>query len=359
MFQQTFLIATALSLSLYGAPEPNVSPSPLVTFDATHARSTEDAQKAQAACAKSLGKKITSQNSIGMILQLIPSGEFIMGSSDVELAHVTKEDKYYAGEDEGPRHKVQLTKPFSIGRFEVTQDQWMTVMGRNPSFFSETGKGKSFTARLDTTRLPVESVSWFDAVEFCNKLSALEGLPQFNELSQVRRGDQSSIQSATVRVLGGLGYRLPTEAEWEFACRAGTQTPFHFGARSDGSESNLGEGALGGPQKAPHHKCTTIVGSYGANSFGLFDMHGNVGEWCEDFQNGGVYKGRGTLTVDPRGYQYEKEGREKYWTIRGGSWESNVVSGQSGSRNANRAYPGISRIGFRVAKTESQPRQNP
>jgi formylglycine-generating enzyme required for sulfatase activity len=355
MLQMKFSTVMALSIILYGAPEPHLSTSPFITVDATYARTTEDVRKVQAECAKFFGKTVTSENSIGMIFQFIPPGEFVMGSGVVELTRVANEDKYYDGGNEGPQHKVQLTKPFSIGRFEVTQGEWTAVMGRNPSFFAETGKGKSSIARLDTARLPVECVSWFDAVEFCNKLSSLERLPPFIELTQVRRNDQSSIQSADLRVLGGLGYRLPTEAEWEFACRAGTLSPFHFGTSSDGSESNLGEGALGVPSKASYRKCTTSAGSYGANGFGLFDMHGNVGEWCEDVLHGGVYKDRGAVTVDPRGYQYEKEGREKYWIIRGGAWQSNVIAGRSSSRNANRAYPGISRIGFRVAKTESRP----
>jgi formylglycine-generating enzyme required for sulfatase activity len=155
------------------------------------------------------------ENSISMKLVWIAPGEFKMGSND--------------GEDfEKPLHTVKITKGFYMGAFEVTQGQYQQVMGTNPSYF----KGAN---------LPVEQVSWDDAVEFCKKLSQKEGKT----------------------------YRLPTEAEWEYACRAGTTTKFSFGD----DESQLGEYAWYGKNSGMK---THPVGKKKPNAWGLFDMHGNV-----------------------------------------------------------------------------------
>ncbi len=127
----------------------------------------------------------------------IEPGEFMMGSSD--------EDKD-ARENEKPRHRVRITKPFYLGTYEVTQGQYNAVMGQNPSFFQ------------GSDELPVEKVSWLDAVKFCNELSRRE-----------KRTPCYRIDGDQVSIVGGIGYRLPTEAEWEYACRAGSTTKFPFG----------------------------------------------------------------------------------------------------------------------------------
>ena len=225
-------------------------------------------------------KQIT--NSIGMKLVLIPKGTFTMGE----------------GSD---AHEVTLTQPFYLSVYEVTQEQYERVMGKNPSNF----KGP---------QNPVEEVSWDDAVEFCRKLSEL---PE---------------EKAAGRV-----YRLPTEAEWEYACRAGTTTKYSFGD----SESELGE--YGWFDKNSDRK-THPVGQKQPNKWGLYDMHGNVWEWCSDWY-GGYPK---SAVTDPVG---GSTGSAR--VFRGGSWSC----GAAGCRSANRAgsdpsYRG-DYVGFRVALSPS------
>ena len=158
-------------------------------------------------------------NGIGMKFRLIPPGEFLMGGTAAEIEEALKgvDDKLAREciESEGPQHKVILTQPVYLGIHEVTQADYQKVMGTNPSHFAAMGPGKQALAGLDTTHNPVELVSWNDAAEFCAKLSRRESLKPF----YVRSGE-------TVTPLDGTGYRLPTEAEWEFARRAGTTTKF-------------------------------------------------------------------------------------------------------------------------------------
>ncbi len=215
------------SLSVPRRPEP-VKPLPSETPKPNRQTGTLPANAAK-----------TLTNSIDMKLALIPAGEFEMGDSI-----------------DGPVHRVRISKPFYLGVYEVTQSQYKQVVGTNPSWFSKTGVGKGKVSGLDTSDSPVEWVSWDDAQEFCKKLSALSG-------------EQSM----------GREYRLPTEAEWEYACRAGTQTKFHFGDVLNGDKANVnGTEPEGTTTKGPYLGRTTSVGRYGANAFGLYDMHGNVWE---------------------------------------------------------------------------------
>src|SRR5262249_10095018 len=186
-------------------------------------------------------------------------------------------------------HRVTLTCGFFLGAYPVTQSQWRAVMGDNPS------RRNSRASALGETR-PVEHVSWEDCQEFCKKLSILEG-----------------------RV-----YRLPTEAEWEFACRAGTTTPFTTGSTISTDQANYdGNWIYDGEKKGVYRKATTSVGSFPPNPWGLFDMHGNVWEWCSDwyanYPDGDV--------TNPRGPEF---GEER--VLRGGSW----VYGPRGARSACR-----------------------
>ncbi|TGO03601.1 sulfatase-modifying factor protein [Candidatus Thiomargarita nelsonii] len=185
-------------------------------------------------------------NGVSLERVYIPGGSFQMGSTIRDW--------------EKPPHQVTI-KPFYLGKYPVTQAQWQAVMGNNPSRF----KGE---------KRPVEKVYWKDAVEFCQKLSALTGET----------------------------YRLPSEAEWEYACRAGTTTPFYFGETITSDLVNYDR----------NRQKTTEVGQFPPNAFGLYDMHGNVREWCADTFHDS-YQGAPT-----DGSVWEKGGEGR--VLRGGSW---------------------------------------
>ncbi len=205
-------------------------------------------------------------NTLGMTFAWIPPGTFLMGSPTNE-----PDREGYTGADE-TQHGVTLTKGFHLGIDPVTQAQWQAVIGANPSHF----KGES--------NLPVENVSWEDCVAFCAALGKKDGKT----------------------------YRLPTEAEWEYACRAGTTTPFHFGDTISVNQANYdGNHTYGNGKKGVYRQKTTPVGSFPANAWGLYDVHGNVWEWCADWF--GPYQ-EGELR-DP---QYFVGGDAR--VLRGGSW---------------------------------------
>ena len=247
--------------------------------------------------------------STGMKFVLIPPGTFQMGSPETELGP----NSY-----DRPQHTVEISRSFYMGVYEVTQDEYQQVMGINPSYFKivpgQDASGIPWFRRVpgqDTSRFPVDSVSWFDAVVFCNSLSVKDGQAPYYTLTNVQR-EGDSITSASVSPTSSghqspesSGYRLPTEAEWEYACRAGTTTPFHFGSTSNGREANVdGSSPYGSPKfrkvsKGPWLRCTTTVGLYAKNAFGLFDMHGNVCEWCEDVYDWTAYGKRSGTTTDP------------------------------------------------------------
>lgn len=240
------------------APPPAIAP-----FDA------EEAKRHQEAWATYLKIPVDHTNTIGMKFRLVPPGEFMMGSTTAEIEEAIVDA---GGDDnrkkfirsEGPLHKVVLTQPIYVGIHEVTQAQYETVMKAKPSNFSPSGEGKAAVAGMDTADHPVEMASWNDAAEFCARLSKQEKLKPF----YLREGE-------TINLLSGTGYRLPTEAEWEFACRAGTTTKFSVG---DPDEELVNVAwLLANAGGRPH-----VVGRLPANPFGLFDMHGNVWEWAQD-----------------------------------------------------------------------------
>ena len=205
----------------------------------------------------------------------IAPGTFTMGSSNPEKGR---------GDDEIQR-KVTFSQGFYLGVHVVTQEQWQAVLGVNPSRFT------------GPKNLPVDQVSWHDCQQFCKKLREKNKKP----------------------------YRLPTEAEWEYACRAGSTTPFHFGAALSADQANYNANFTYGPGKqGVYREKTTPVGSFPANAWGLHDMHGNVWQWCQDWHGGYSQK---DLT-DPQG---PKSGTNRI--LRGGSWGSNPIFFRSANRN--------------------------
>ncbi|MEY4176817.1 MAG: putative serine protease HhoA precursor [Planctomycetota bacterium] len=262
---------------------PVVAPKPLAApFTEAEARA---AQRAWATFKKT---ETEIKNKLGMRLALIPPGEFQMGSPFDEAER----------ESDEIQHRVRITRPFWLGVYEVTQNEWETVMGSQPSYFSSSGGGKDKVSGLDTSRFPVESVSWDDATEFCRRLS-------------VREGQE---------------YRLPTEAEWEYACRAGTTTAYHFGGVLNGDKANVdGNYPYGTTTTGKYLGRTTRVGEYGANAFGLYDMHGNVWEWCGDWYDDQFYAN--SAMADPENL---KEATTR--VLRGGSWGSYARVSRSADR---------------------------
>jgi formylglycine-generating enzyme required for sulfatase activity len=241
---------------------------------------------------------------------LVPAGKFKMGFTKKELEDfkvaiqegIKKITKKKLGKEDldlvdlimskqGKQHEVTLTKPFYMGKYEVTQEQWEEVMGNNPSYT----KG---------AKLPVTKVSWNDCQEFINKLN--------------------------VKTSGG--FRLPTEAEWEYACRAGTTTKYSFGDKITPKDANYGDSRIDKPVE---------VGSYKPNAFGLFAMHGNVCEWCKDWH--GEYP---FAVTDPKG-----QATGEYRVLRGGSFLVNDYIARSSSRNYDSPTDQTGYYGFRLART--------
>ncbi|MCA9033319.1 MAG: formylglycine-generating enzyme family protein, partial [Planctomycetaceae bacterium] len=224
-------------------------------------------------------------------------------------------------------HKVILTKPVYVGATEVTQSQYEQVMGANPSRFSATGAGKEEVGDLETSNHPVEMVSWNDAAGFCAKLSRQEQLkPHY-----FRSGE-------TVTPLEGTGYRLPTEAEWEYSCRAGTTTRFWNGNK----DTDLLQVAW---YKSNSRSRTHSAAELKANPFGLFDMLGNVWEWGQDGRDPTYYeKFEPNAAIDPASPFSAVSQR----VICGGDWHLTPSRCCSSSRLANYSSFRNYYIGFRV-----------
>jgi eukaryotic-like serine/threonine-protein kinase len=246
--------------------------------------------------AQSQARYFTEDLGEGITLEMIAirAGEFVMGSPEGEL---NREN------DEGPQRQVKV-KGFSMGRFTVTQAQWQAVMGynNNPAYFRGANR-------------PVEQVSWSDAQVFCKKLSQQTGRT----------------------------YRLPSEAEWEYACRAGTTTPFHFGPMITTDLANYyGDSTYGSGSKGQYRQQTAPLGSFPANGFGLHDMHGNVWEWCQDtyHQN---YSGAPT-----DGSAWVSGGDNRLRILRSGSWLNDPWYCRSASRHWYNSENRSNDLGFRV-----------
>jgi formylglycine-generating enzyme required for sulfatase activity len=281
------------------------------------------------------GNEIT--NSIGMKLVRIPAGKFQMGSTKAEQNEAIAAFEKNIGKkaldadlawirSEGPRHPVEITKDFYLGVHEVTQKQCTTVMGKNPSWFCAAGYGKDKVKGMDTDDFPVESVTWEEAVAFCKKLSALPAEKR-----------------------AGRKYRLPTEAEWEHACRGGAPSnPFHCGHFLSSKQANFdGNNPFGGAPKGDYLVRTEKVGSYTPNAFGLFDMHGNVAEWCSDWYGKDYYS-----TSPPRDPQGPAAGSVR--VNRGGGWNSFGRGCRSAYRDGSGPDNSGNNIGFRIVLVSRQ-----
>ncbi|MEG3833364.1 bifunctional serine/threonine-protein kinase/formylglycine-generating enzyme family protein [Microcoleus sp. Z1_C3] len=256
-------------------PQPSSNALKSFTFETVTVNSTGQIANRRQGKAQAFIENIG--NAITLEMVALPGGSFLMGSPDTEAGRSSYE---------GPQRTVNIPA-FFIGKYEITQEQYQAVMGNNPSEF----KG---------AKLPVEKVSWNDAVEFCKRLSKKTGKT----------------------------YRLPSQAEWEYACRAGTKTPFYFGETITPDLVNYnGNNPYAGASKGLYRTQTTDVGNFSPNAFGLYDMHGNVWEWCSHPDN-------------------DRSDRR----VRcGGSWNDTAVNCRSAYRLSNLAGDRYSDIGFRVA----------
>jgi formylglycine-generating enzyme required for sulfatase activity len=238
----------------------------------------------------------------------IEGGTFTMGSPSNEPER----------EGDELQHRVTLSA-FYMGKNEVTQAEYQSVMGTNPSNF----KGSN---------LPVEQVSWYDAVDYCNRLSQQDSLTPAYTIS----GTNISCN------WNANGYRLPTEAEWEYACRAGTTTPFSTGNNITTSQANYdGNYPYNNNAKGIYRDKTTTVGSFEPNLWGLFDMHGNVWEWCWDwidsYSSGAQTNPRGPVSGTLR-------------VVRGAGWTDYARNLRSANRGDNPPSDSGSMIGFRIVR---------
>jgi formylglycine-generating enzyme required for sulfatase activity len=304
------------------APRPAIAP-----YDAAQAA------EHQQMWADYLGVPIEYTNSSGMKFRLIPPGEFVMGGTPADIAVARQqadpgEHWQDVATSEGPQHRVILTQAFYLATHEVTQEQFMRVMGANPSYFSASGGGKDQLAGQATEQLPVDSVSWNEAAEFCAKLSELEGVPPGYVQNEAR-----------FETSGGDGYRLPTEAEWEYAYRAGTTSRYWTGDADEGLVPNAWVVTNSAGRTHP-------VGELPPNPFGLCDMAGNVWEWVQDGWERTYYEQFTTApAIDPTGPITPAHRR----VLRGGRWQSIPFSCRASGRLTNGVNRRDYRAGFRVA----------
>jgi len=255
-------------------------------------------------CAVSLS--CAKQQNENMVL--VNGGTFAMGSPSSEIDR-----------DIDEMQRQITVSSFYIGIYQVTQAEYIDIMKKNHSKF----KGE---------KLPVESISWYHAIEYCNRLSQSRGL---NPVYLIE-------EKGIMWDRGANGYRLPTEAEWEYACRAGTSTPFNTGDNLTTSQANYdGNYPYNNGGQGEFLEKTVPVGSYPANSFGLFDMHGNVFEWCWDWHD--YY--RHDTEPDPIG-----PASGSYRVIRGGSWTNGAKTLRSASRGIYIPGDGNERIGLRLVR---------
>jgi len=262
----------------------------------------------------------------------INGGTFTMGAPANEHDIFNNDD---------PPHQVTVSS-FYIGKYEVTQKEYQEVMGTNPSQF----KGDS---------LPVEMLTWYDAVEYCNKRSEKEGLTPAYTINKDQRDPNNNNTNDKINWTvtwnkNANGYRLPTEAEWEYACRAGTTTTFNTGNNITTSQANYdGNFPYNNNAKGVYREKTTPVGSFAPNPWGLYDMHGNVREWCWDWYTPGSPSSRinsEQTYIDPVGPDHGT-----YRMSRGGAWNYMAMHIRSAYQDWEIAPSKVSANGIRLARS--------
>jgi len=268
---------------------------------------SREAQESQRQSVSGLGLPLEVKTvRTGIVFRLIPAGTFMMGSPRAEQDACVKAGARREWVQDETQHEVILTKPFWCSKLPVTQGQWQTVAGADPSYFRRT--------RAD---FPVETVSWEDCQEFLKELCEMEGV-------------------------AGNTYRFLSEAEWEYACRAGTQTAFCYGDDVDATMANFnGNHPFGKGRKGKWLQTTVRVGSFKPNGWGLYDMHGNAWEWCQDWY--GPYA-NGSVT-DPVG---PSSGVHR--VNRGGSWSISARYCRSALRAGSTPAVRGANLGFRLAR---------
>lgn len=250
-------------------------------------------------CACSPPPTIWTEPATGIQFVLLPAGELEMGSPESEAGHEARE----------ARHRVRFARALYFGRYEVTQGQWLQVMGTTPSRFADCGRD-----------CPVENVNALEVEEFLVRL----------------------------RALTGEAFRLPTEAEWEYACRAGTSTPFSTGANLTPEQANFdGRYPYAGPAPGVFRGRPAAVGSFAPNPWGLFDLHGNVWEWCQDELCPDSAGPPGDPAVDP-----VATCGSGLRVIRGGSWTFNADSARCAVRYTHRPQDRGPSLGFRLVRED-------
>ncbi len=293
------------------------------------------------------------------LLKIVPT-VFRMGSPENQAADYPEEK---------PQHQVRLTRDYYLGQTEITQAQYLAVTGKNPSNCSAQGRLRSIVAGQDTRAFPVENVSWFDAIVFCNELSRREKLEPYYLIAS-EGTDLEKARSVRIPDLEASGYRLPTEAEWEFAARAGVETRFPFGDTEVGIEAvawfadNSGRVRWDSQRfwkefckgdkvtfivQAIRSGCQTHpVASLRPNAFDLYDMHGNVQEWCADAYRTAYY--RSDRVDDPINLNMYLPLR----SLRGGSFADGAECLPASRRLALGPTEATMCTGFRIALTLPQ-----
>lgn len=285
-------------------PEPEQPPLAIAPFDA------EGARQHQEAWAAYLGAPVEFVNRLGMKFVLIPPGEYLRGSPDTDM---------FANPVEKPQHRVRISHPFYLATTEVTQKQYRQITGQTPSYFRKGGGGEARVKGADLSDRPVDTVSWVKSAQFCEILQ------------KKQPADPGGVEWG--------GYRLPSEAEWEFACRAGTETRWSFGDDPAAVAASIVA------QLEPSTDIPPAVGGMPANAFGLYDMHGSIYEWCADAFHDKAYEPfRSEVAVNPF---VPPEGSTR--VARGSSWDIVLTQSRAAGRLSLDQHVEGQSTGFRVA----------